>query len=268
LEIVICDLELVIYLVRGGFFYIFVTSIILIMAKILCLETSTEVCSVAIVDKGLVIDFREDISGQNHSRLLTVFILDLLKSNQLTASDFDAVAVSEGPGSYTGLRIGVSAAKGICYGAGIPLIAINPLKAMASYVVETGTLNGLSLLSTDLLAPMIDARRMEVFTSIYDLKLNEINPVNALVVETNSFDQLPSGSRIVLFGNGSAKCKPILNSSRFIYIDEVIASSRNMAILANLKYENNDFVDVAYFEPFYLKDFVATVPKNNVLKTH
>jgi tRNA threonylcarbamoyladenosine biosynthesis protein TsaB len=242
------------------------------MAKILCLETSTEVCSVAIVNEGQIIDFREDLSGQNHSRLLTVFINDLLISNQLKVSDFSAVAVSEGPGSYTGLRIGVSVAKGICYGAGIPLIAISPLEAMASHVAENVNNSKFSMSTGsmtfqpgDLLIPMIDARRMEVFTAVYDLQLNEIMPVKAELIESSSFDQLAAESRLLVFGNGSGKCKPILNTSRYFYIEGVVASSLNMATLANQKFENKVFVDVAYFEPFYLKDFIAIIPKNNVL---
>jgi tRNA threonylcarbamoyladenosine biosynthesis protein TsaB len=238
----------------------------MIMAKILCLETSTEVCSVSIVDGGRVVDFREELSGQNHSRLLTVFISDLLSSNQLKSSDFAAVAVSEGPGSYTGLRIGVSAAKGICFGAGIPLIAINSLEAMASHVVENSDKYGLTFQTNDLLVPMIDARRMEVFTALYDLELHEILPVEAKVIDSASYDQLTVDHRLFVFGNGSGKCKPVLNASPFHYIDGVVASSLNMGTIANRKFEDNVFVDVAYFEPFYLKDFVATIPKSSVLQ--
>lgn len=245
----------------------------MIMAKILCLETSTEVCSVAMVVDGVVAELREDLTGQNHSKLLTVFISELLSSNRMKASDFDAVAVSEGPGSYTGLRIGVSAAKGICYGAGIPLIAINPLEAMASFLLETvranpgqPTMDSIAVRSTDLLAPMIDARRMEVFTALYNPYLDEISPVEAKVIDGTSYDSIHSGSRLLIFGNGSGKCKPVLNGERFCYVDGVITSSRNMAILANKKFEQKAFVDVAYFEPFYLKDFVATVPKNTIVR--
>jgi len=235
------------------------------MARILCLETSTEVCSVSIVDEGKVIDFREEVTGQNHSRLLTVFINDLLNSNKLKRFNLDAVAVSEGPGSYTGLRIGVSAAKGICYGAGIPLIAINPLEAMASHVIENSGKYGLTFQLGDLLIPMIDARRMEVFTALYDINLQEILPVEAKVIDADSYDQQKAGGQLFLFGNGSGKCKPVLTNSRFRFIDGVIASSLNMGTIANRRYEEKSFVDVAYFEPFYLKDFIATVPRNSVL---
>jgi tRNA threonylcarbamoyladenosine biosynthesis protein TsaB len=236
------------------------------MAKILCIETSTEVCSVAISENGNVTDLREDLMGQNHSKLLTRFIDELLTSNQLKAVDFDAVAVSEGPGSYTGLRIGVSAAKGICYGAGIPLIAINPLEAMASEVVVYSEKYGIAINSSDFILPMIDARRMEVYTALYDQNLNEISGVEAKVIDNDSFIDIASDARIIVFGNGSAKCKQVLTDDRFIFVDGVVASSKNMAVMASHKFEKGCFVDVAYFEPFYLKDFIATTPKNSVLK--
>jgi tRNA threonylcarbamoyladenosine biosynthesis protein TsaB len=247
------------------FFPIFVATNRIIMIRILCLETSTEVCSVAIVEDGKVTGFREDILGQNHSKLLTLFISQLLESNQLTASDFDAVGVSEGPGSYTGLRIGVSVAKGFCYAAGIPLIAINSLEAMVWNVIENPKKFQLEIKPTDLFIPMIDARRMEVFTAIYNSTLKPVRKVNALVVEPTSFQEFAENSRLFLFGNGSAKCRDTLTDPAIHYIDEVIASSTNMATIANKKFQNNEFVDVAYFEPFYLKDFIATVPKNSVL---
>jgi tRNA threonylcarbamoyladenosine biosynthesis protein TsaB len=235
------------------------------MARILCLETSTEVCSAAIVEDGIVTDFREDISGQSHSKLLTVFIAQLLESNQLKVSELNAVAVSEGPGSYTGLRIGVSVAKGFCYAASIPLIAISPLEAMASHVIENASDYPLEIQPGDLFVPMIDARRMEVFTAIYNKNLLTVQKVNALVVEPDSFSLYAENSRLFLFGNGSAKCSNSLKHQNIHFIDGVLASSLNMATLANKKFQISEFVDVAYFEPFYLKDFIATVPKNSIL---
>jgi len=232
------------------------------VALILCLETSTEVCSVSIVDNGKVVDFREDITGQNHSRLLTVFVDELLKANHLVATDFDAVAVSEGPGSYTGLRIGVSAAKGICYGAEIPLIGLSPLETMASEVIHNAEKYGLQVQSNDLFIPMIDARRMEVYTAVYNAQGKEVSQVEAKIIEGNSFDELISGSRLIVFGNGADKCKQVLQSPKIYFVDGVFTSSRNMATLSQTKFSSNDFVDVAYFEPFYLKEFIATVPKN------
>jgi tRNA threonylcarbamoyladenosine biosynthesis protein TsaB len=235
------------------------------MATILCLETSTEVCSVSIVNNGKVVDCREDLTGQNHSKLLTVFVDDILKANHLSAANFDAVAVSEGPGSYTGLRIGVSAAKGICFGAGIPLIGISPLEAMASEVIENADNYKVDIQPSDFLIPMIDARRLEVYTAVYSSAGKEINPVIAKIIDENSFGDLLPDARLLIFGNGAAKCKPILQSPQFNYVEGVFASSRNMAKLAHHKFIAGNFVDVAYFEPFYLKEFMATVPKNSVL---
>jgi len=235
------------------------------MVRILCLETSTEVCSVALVEDGKVVDYREDVSGQNHSKLLTLFMKELLASNGLNASAFDAVAVSRGPGSYTGLRIGVSAAKGFCYGADIPLMAVSSLQAMASHVVENSEKYGLAITPSDRLVPMIDARRMEVYTAVYDPALNPLVEVNALVVDDASFSDMAQHSRLLLFGNGSAKCKTVLAGQPFCFVDGIVASATHMATLANRMYQAHDFVDVAYFEPFYLKDFIATVPQNKVL---
>jgi tRNA threonylcarbamoyladenosine biosynthesis protein TsaB len=229
------------------------------------METATEVCSVAIVENGFVTDFREDVSGQNHSKLLTLFISQLIESNGLKASDFDAVAVSEGPGSYTGLRIGVSAAKGFCYAAAIPLIVISSLEAMAYHVFENQDKYHVEIQPTDLFIPMIDARRMEVFTAIYDSALQPLKKVNALVVEAATFNQFTDTARLFIFGNGSAKFKGILIQPNIYFIDGVVASSLHMATLADHKFRNNEFADVAYFEPYYLKDFIATLPKNSVL---
>jgi tRNA threonylcarbamoyladenosine biosynthesis protein TsaB len=235
------------------------------MKRILCLESSTDVCSVAIAEDGKVVDSLEDVSGQNHSRLLTHFISQLLESNRLRANDLNAVAVSEGPGSYTGLRIGVSVAKGFCYAAGIPLIAISSLEAMASYVVENMHSFNIETARNNLFVPMIDARRMEVYMAIYDSNLQPVQKVNAMVVELASFIKFTENSQLFLFGNGSAKCKDILINRSFRFLDGVNSSSLHMANLADQKYSRGEFADLAYFEPFYLKDFIATIPKNNVL---
>jgi tRNA threonylcarbamoyladenosine biosynthesis protein TsaB len=234
------------------------------MAKILCIETSTEVCSVAIAENGHVCTYLEDRGGQSHSTLLTVFIDQLAKSGH-EISSLDAVAISEGPGSYTGLRIGTSVAKGLCFGAGIKLIAVSPLAAMASHVANNAEKYGLSLSQTDLLVPMIDARRMEVYTSVFDKELNAIAPVEALVIDESSFESHADNSRLLLFGNGANKCKSVLNSSSFVYIEDIYTSAQHMALLAQELYDKQVFANVAYFEPFYLKEFIATVPKNKVI---
>lgn len=235
------------------------------MTRILCIESSTEVCSVAVVEDGKLIDFKEDLNGLSHSKLLTVFIDELLLVNKLNPKDFDAVAVSEGPGSYTGLRIGVSVAKGFCYGTGIPLIAISPLQAMAHHLISNSKQFGFELSGDDLFVPMIDARRMEVYGSIYNSKVETLAEVNALIIEEKSFEEQLKKSRLFFFGNGAEKCSDVIVNEHAVFIKGIYTSAKNMAALAQQKYVANDFVDVAYFEPFYLKDFVAIKSKKNVL---
>lgn len=234
------------------------------MANILCIETTTEVCSVALINNGELIDLTEDLNGQNHSKLLTVFISELFKRNNLKASNLDAVAVSKGPGSYTGLRIGVSVAKGICYAAQLPLIAVCPLEAMTSQVLQQDTAPK-SLPGENFLIPMIDARRMEVYTMVFNQKMEKLQPVSATVIDENSFNNFTEKGNIWLFGNGAAKCKEVLSGKQVHYVDRIYASAKNMTEPASWAFEKREFADLAYFEPFYLKDFIATTPKNSVL---
>ena len=233
------------------------------MIRILCIESSTEVCSVAIVEDGKVVDFREDLNGLNHSKVLTVFIGELLIANNLKATDFNAVAVSEGPGSYTGLRIGVSVAKGFCYGSGISLIAISPLKAMAHFVINSSLQFEFNFIESDLFVPMIDARRMEVYCSTHNFKTETLAEVDALIINSESFNEQLSKYRLFFFGNGAGKCSEIIKSPNAHFVPGIYSSARNMAELAHQKYLENDFVNVAYFEPFYLKDFVAIKSTKN-----
>ena len=207
------------------------------MALILNIDTSTDVCSVAIARDGNVI---------------------ALKENNLTANDLDAVAVSMGPGSYTGLRIGVSLAKGICFGAGKPLIAVSTLAALANAVARREG-------EEAFYCPMIDARRMEVYTAIYDREGNVVRDIHAEVIEENSFADLLSTRKVLFFGNGSDKVKEVLKHPNAVFINGVSTSAANMIGLAEQYFKASKFEDVAYFEPFYLKDFVATVPKRKVL---
>lgn len=216
----------------------------------------------ALAENGVLVDFREDLDGRNHSKLLTLYINELLEANHLKATELSAVAVSKGPGSYTGLRIGVSAAKGICYAAAIPLIAVCPLQAMAYAVVSEHERYEITKLPTDVFAPMIDARRMEVYTGIFDSNYEKKKPIEALVIDEHAFAEELANSRVFYFGNGAAKCRPVLTSPNAIYVDSITTSAKQMTKLSWLKFEKNDFADVAYFEPYYLKDFIATVPKN------
>ncbi|MDA3816430.1 MAG: tRNA (adenosine(37)-N6)-threonylcarbamoyltransferase complex dimerization subunit type 1 TsaB [Prolixibacteraceae bacterium] len=232
------------------------------MARILCIETSTGVCSAAIAENGKVVSVKEDATGMNHSKLLTVFIDELLKENKLEASSFDAVAVSEGPGSYTGLRIGVSAAKGICFGGGIPMIAVSPLTSMVRGVLANPDLK---VENGSYLIPMIDARRMEVYCAKFNNSGEQSGEVTAEIIDENSFSDLLAGHKVYYFGDGAAKCTSVLTDTNAVFVDNVITTAKNMASIAEEKFMAGKFVDVAYFEPFYLKRFIALKPKNSVL---
>lgn len=236
------------------------------MAIILNIETSTEVCSVSLAQNGETLFLKESTEGLNHSELLTVFIEDLFHENNLKLEGIDAVAVSMGPGSYTGLRIGVSVAKGICYGLDKPLIGIGSIDAIGDYVARNIS-EFLDAASEELIVcPMIDARRMEVYTALYNSHGNSMQAVSAEIIDEESFAEVLAKQAVLFCGNGAEKCKSKLSHSNALFEGPVKTSARFMQNLAETKYKNKEFEDVAYFEPFYLKDFVATIPKNKVLK--
>lgn len=225
------------------------------MATILQIETATQVCSVAISLNGETIALKEETAQNIHASKLTLFIEDVVKAAGLKYTDLDAIAVSKGPGSYTGLRIGVSTAKGLCFALDKPLIAVGTLQMMANgYMQKHANYGGL-------ICPMIDARRMEVFTSVYDNKLNEIEVVNAKIVDDKSFILELESNYITFIGDGAAKCAAVLAHDNAHFDAENYNSAANMSKLAHLAFVAGDFNDVAYFEPFYLKDFVFTTPK-------
>lgn len=229
------------------------------MNTILNIDTSTTVCSVALSAGGECLSMRKDESGNNHSRVIGVFTQQLLQEADSNGWKVAAVALSQGPGSYTGLRIGTSFAKGLCYGMGIPLIAIPTLKIMAWAVAQRLKAEGVH---TDaLLCPMIDARRMEVYSAVYDMELNEAEAVSAKIIDQESFSDLLANRKIYFFGNGSNKCKDAITSHNATFIDGVNPLATDMAVMAHEAYNKKEFADVAYFEPFYLKDFIATKPK-------
>lgn len=228
------------------------------MAVILSIETATEVCSVALSDESGIVDYRESQGSNEHSALLAPFIDELMKSHSNVFSQLDAVAVSMGPGSYTGLRIGVSTAKGLCYALSKPLIAVSTLQAMAAHALMNEEFRT-SLGPGTLLCPMIDARRMEVYCGLYDHSLQEVKPVDALIIDENSFRDILAP--VAFFGNGAAKCAEILiKRAGSLFPSDIKASAIAVAMLANRKFREGDFVDTAYFEPFYLKDFIAAKP--------
>lgn len=235
------------------------------MAAILIIETSTEVCSVALTVDGTLTDLKESKEGQNHARLVTVFAEELLKRNTIKPEDLVAVAVSKGPGSYTGLRIGVSTAKGICFARHIPLISIGTLEAMAQHVMKNRILYTIPDHQPALFCPMIDARRMEVYSMLYNEDGSVLKPITAMVVDEAFLAEELAENRIVFFGNGSEKCRQVIKSTNALFISQIDASAKYMSELAWKLYNKNKFEDVAYFEPFYLKDFIATISKKNLL---
>ena len=229
---------------------------------ILCLETATSTCSVALNDGPKTLALRE-CQGQNaHSEKITIFIKEVMDAVGIGYSQLDAVAVSKGPGSYTGLRIGVSTAKGVCYAAGLPMLAVDTLEAMA-YGMKARL--GSELQHDDLLVPMIDARRMEVYCSVFDANLDKIRDTSAVVFDDgfqlSTFNSQLSTSHLWFFGDGAPKLKTLFNNNINInIINDFSPSAAYMAALADRALKAGDFVDVAYFEPFYLKDFVAAKP--------
>ncbi|BAX79855.1 tRNA (adenosine(37)-N6)-threonylcarbamoyltransferase complex dimerization subunit type 1 TsaB [Labilibaculum antarcticum] len=237
------------------------------MALLLHIETSTAVCSVALGKDGDLLALKETKEGMKHASHLTVFIGNILKENNFTPADLDGVAISMGPGSYTGLRIGVSTAKGICYGANLPLIAINTLQAMTKPLLDnTDVLAQINNPEKAYYCPMIDARRMEVYTAFFNNKNELIRDISADIIDENSYSNELSEREIVFFGDGSSKCKEVIKSKNGIFIDSITTSAIGMIKLAEIKFQNKEFEDVAYFEPFYLKDFVATTSKKNIFK--
>lgn len=217
------------------------------MATILCLETATTNCSVALSVNGSVIAFKEDYNNQySHAERLHVFIEAILQKAKIDKSQLDAIAVSKGPGSYTGLRIGVSAAKGLCYALDIPLISIPTLDSLARKVSEEVTI-----------VSMLDARRMEVYSAIYDVNKKQVRKTLAEILDAHSFENLLTEKRLVFIGNGVAKFQEICTHPNAVFMPDELPSSNEMAALAQDKFMKEDFEDMAYFEPYYLKDFKA-----------
>jgi len=234
------------------------------MALILNIDTSTEVCSVSLFKDSKLYAKKENKEGLNHSTLLTVYIEEVIRKQDISFKDLDAVSISGGPGSYTGLRIGTSVAKGICYAAKIPLIAVSPLKAMAAHVALNTIKYGLPEENSLVFCPMIDARRMEVYTAFYNMNNDEIRETRADIIEHDSYADFLSKGRVVFFGNGAGKCRKTLKHENALFIDNIVTSSEYMGVLSEKSFIEENFVDVAYYEPFYLKDFIATVPKKNI----
>ncbi len=226
------------------------------MGLILIIETATEVCSVALAFNGKLLSIRESDNVNSHSAKVAVFIDEVLKEAGKLPEDLDAVAVSKGPGSYTGLRIGVSSAKGLCYALNIPLISVDTLKSMCFDVVRNNKIE-----ENSLLCPMIDARRMEVYSAFYSVDIKTLREVQADIVEENTYNNYLGDQKVYFFGNGALKCKEVLGKHQnAIFIENVALSAKGMIEIAERKLDNKEFEDTAYFEPFYLKDFIAAKP--------
>ena len=234
-----------------SFFVSLCIKFIIIMALILNIETATKNCSVALSKAGKTLAIRE-LSEQNfsHAEKLHVFIEELLLETNVALKDIQAIAVSQGPGSYTGLRIGISAAKGLCYALSIPLIALDTLEILARKIqVNSG-----------IIIPMIDARRLEVFSAFFDSSFTKIRAIKAEVIDENSYKE--KSEILHLIGDGAMKFKEILTDEKFHYYPEIqYPSAAEMGLISFQKFQNNQFEDVAYFEPFYLKDFVLITKK-------
>lgn len=225
---------------------------------ILCIETATGVCSVALCDENSVISMIEAPHGMSHSESLTVIIQELLRSAPVEVRQLDAVSVSKGPGSYTGLRIGVSVAKGIAYGAEIPLIGINTLTAMCNgYLTE----NPLAADSSTLLCPMIDARRMEVYNALFTSDGRMLQETSADIITGSSYSKRLESEKIIFFGNGAGKCRSAITSANAIFVEGFSLSASYLHKPSVNALKEKRFEDVAYFEPYYLKEFIATIPR-------
>ena len=234
---------------------------------ILHIETATDICSVALSEGDRQLSLVESDQARSHASLLNSFIRESISQAGKELKDLDGVAVSKGPGSYTGLRIGVSTAKGLSYALEIPLLATGTLESMANGLLSHAAIRELISIHDDLLllCPMLDARRMEVYAGFYTIKGNLFRQVSADIIDEESYHEILEAHPVCFFGNGADKCKAVQDHPNAIFIDGINPSATTMIDPVLKKYQLKQFEDVAYFEPFYLKDFIATVPKKKVL---
>ena len=225
------------------------------MALILNIETATKNCSVSLAKNGEIIAFKELNDGNySHAEKLHPFINEVLSEAKLSMNNLDAIAVSKGPGSYTGLRIGVSAVKGLCFSLDVPLISIETLESLSYKVhIEEG-----------LIVPMLDARRMEVYSAIFDSNQKKIRVIKAEIIDEHSFKDELDSCKVYFVGDAATKCKEVIKHDNAFFVEETYPSAIEMAKLSYEKYKKSDIEDVAYFEPFYLKDFIVTPEKKKV----
>lgn len=224
------------------------------MSIILNIETATKNCSVSLAKAGKILAIKELNDGNySHGENLHVFIEEVVKEANHTFQDIDAVVVSKGPGSYTGLRIGVSSAKGLCFSLDKPLISVLTLEALA---------NAIDVENDAVIVPLLDARRMEVYSAIFDSSYSQIRETQAEIIDENSFADYLANSKVYFLGDGAEKCKGVITHKNAIFLDGYFPSSKELAKLSFEKYKKSDIEDVAYFEPFYLKDFLVTQKKD------
>ena len=240
---------------RLFFLYIFAAYNFFALAIILNIETSTKNCSVSVADNGKIIALKERVDMKySHAEKLHPFISEVLEEAKIDLTQMDTIAVSKGPGSYTGLRIGVSAAKGLAYAFDIPLISVNTLQSLAMSIQFD---NGVII-------PMLDARRMEVYSAVFNTRFELVRTIEAEIIDENSFQEYLKVGKVYLLGDGAQKCKEVIAHPNAIFIDDKFPSAKEMAVLSYGKYEKNSIEDVAYFEPFYLKDFIANKEKRKL----
>ncbi len=238
----------------------------MINPRILHIETATNICSVALSEGDKLISIRESDEDKSHGSLLSVFMNEVLSEAGLKPKDLHSISVSKGPGSYTGLRIGVSAVKGFAYALKLPIIGIDTLLAMAIGAKSTTKVKAMSKKYPNLLlCPLIDARRMEVFSGFYTLSNEKFRKINADIIDESSYAQILDSQPVVFFGNGSAKVKETIKHPNAFFLEALVPSAKNMIPLSLELYQKKEFEDSAYFEPYYLKDFVATIPKKKIL---
>jgi len=231
------------------------------MPILLNLETATTNCSVSIARNGKLLALKEhNTPNYSHSEQLHIFIQEVVKEAQLQLSDIAAIAVSKGPGSYTGLRIGVSAAKGLCFSLDVPLISISTLESMA-HQVKAMTMNSMESKRADFIMPLLDARRMEVYSAVFDEEIHQIRETKAEIIDRTSFSEYLEKGKVLLLGNGAEKCEGVLDHPNISFDTSVVPSAKEMTVLSFEKFRASEFEDVAYFEPYYLKDFILQQKK-------
>lgn len=237
------------------------------MAIILNIETSTPVCSVALAENNTILATRESSVEKSHAGNLAVFIEEILNEKKISVKDLDAIAIGKGPGSYTGLRIGVATAKGLAYGAKKPLIAVSTLETMVRFALYRIEKDNLPVTCNEntILCPMVDARRMEVYMALFDATGKRIEIDKAVVIHSDTFASVPASQSIVFFGSGALKCRDLLARKNTSWIDGIYPSAAAMAVKSYQLFQKGRYEDIAYFEPYYLKDFVTTTSRKNPL---